>query len=206
MGAQLLSTQATVVHRTTGGDNWVRLQCFSPDHGRLDCLVRITKRSTAVTPVLDLFDEAQMTLESRNERRTWFIKEARVIHRRSGLGRSYEALRHACRFAAIIQKNPGPEESRLPVYDLLQRALEAWETGVRPDIVYFKSLYQLARDEGYPVAQEWRSRLPQDTRVLVALILSEPVAGQSTNAAGLADMTQNLEDYLRHHTEIRVGA
>jgi hypothetical protein len=159
-----------------------------------------------MTPALDLFDEVQMTLESRNEARTWFIKEAAVMRRRSGLGRSYDALRHACRFAAIIRENPGPEDSRVPIYSLLQRALETWETGVRPDVVYFKSLYLLARNEGYPVAQEWRSRLSPDARTLVASILGEPVAGQSIDAAEVADMTHDLENYLRHHTEIRIGA
>lgn len=206
MGAQLLSTQARVLHRTTSGDHWLRLHCFSAEDGRLDCLLRISKRAAVATPVLDLFDEVQLTLESRNEARTWFVKESALLHRCSGLGRSYDALQHACRFAAIIWKNPGPQESRAPVYHLLRRALEAWETGIRPEIVYFKSLYLLARDEGYPVAQEWRVRLPQETRTFVTSILGEPVASQSTDTTEVTNVTHNLEDYLRHYTEIRLGA
>jgi len=206
MGAQLLSTPATVLHRSISGDHWVRLQCLAVDHGRLDCLVRNSKRSSPNAPVLDLFDDVQLTLESRNEGRTWFIKEATVLHRRSGLGRSYEGLRHASRFATIIRDNPGPVESRLPVYELLHRSLDAWETGIRPDVVYLKSVYLLARDEGYPVAQEWRTRLAPPARALVRALLGAPVAGQTAEAGTVTELTQNLEEYLRHHTEIRVSA
>jgi len=206
MGAQLLSTPATVLHRSISGDHWVRLQFLAVDHGRLDCLIRNSKRSSSNLPMLDLFDDVQLALESRNEGRTWFIKEAAVLRRRPGLGRSYEGLRHACRFATIIRDNPGPAESRLPVYELLHRSLDAWETGLRPDVVYLKSLYLLARDEGYPVAQEWRTRLSPSARSLALSLLGAPVEGQTSDAEAVAELTQNLEEYLRHHTEIRIGA
>lgn len=205
MGAQFLSSAATVLHRTTNGDNWVRLQCFSVEHGRLDCLQRISQRASRVTPLLDLFDDIQLTLESRNAARTWFVREATVSNRRSGLGRSYDALRHACRFAAVVRDNPGPPESHRPIFLLLQRALQAWESGTRPDIVYVKSLYLLARDEGYPVAQEWRARLSPEARVLATSILGKPVEQQAAEVTTVEEMARNLEEYLRHHTEIRIN-
>lgn len=206
MGARLLSTQATILHREASGDDWLRLRGFSVEHGRLECLLRLARRTAASTPMLDLFDDVQLSLESRNEGRIWFVKEAGVLHRRSGLGRSYAALRLACRFATLLQENPVPEESRVPVFELLQRALAAWERGSRPEIVYFKSLYLLARDEGYPVAQDWRARLPGDERSRVASLLRLTADEQSLDEVDVANLTRDLETYLRHHTEIRVGA
>lgn len=204
MGAQLLTTSAIVLDRTESGDNWKRLLCFSADHGNLDCLVRISRKAAPKSPTLDLFDEAQLSLESSNQGRTWFIKEAVVNRRRAGLGVSYDALSHACRFARILVRNPVHEESRQAVFGLLERALDAWETGTRPDCVYFKSLFLLARDEGYPVQQDWWPRLGPDDRRAAESILRLPIAEQKTAGDTVSRLTQALEEYLRHHTEIRI--
>lgn len=204
MGAQLLATSAIVINRTESGDKWMRLVNFSADHGNLDCLVRRSQQPTSKSPTLDLFDEAHLSLESTNQGRTWFIKEATVDRRRAGLGNSYEALTHACRFARILVRNPVHDESRRTVHALLERALDAWETCARPDCVYFKSLFLLARDEGYPVQQDWWPRLDSDDRHAAESILRTPVSKQEIQVATVSRLTDALEHYLHHHTEIRV--
>ena len=55
---------------------------------------------------------------------------------------------------------------------LLRTALDAFGTAGRPDIVHLKSLYLFARDEGYPVKQEWLPSLPAAERAVAAAILS----------------------------------
>src|SRR5262249_227979 len=128
---------------------------FSAEQGILTVLQRVAKKSAATTIALDLFDEAALQLESTNQGRTWFVKETRLLHRPAGIGRSYEALRLASEFTALLARNPVHEESRISVATLLRTALAAFATGQRPDAVFFKSLYCFARDEGYPVKQEW---------------------------------------------------
>jgi hypothetical protein len=204
MGAQLLATSAIVLNRTESGDKWMRLVCFSVEHGNLDCLVRKSQKPTSKSPTLDLFDDAHLSLESTNQGRTWFIKEATVERRRAGLGNSYEALTHACRFSRILVRNPVHDESRRAVHALLERALDAWETGTRPECVYFKSLFLLARDEGYPVQQDWWPRLESDDRQAAESILRTPVAEQEVSDATVSRLTHALEHYLHHDTEIRV--
>ena len=204
MGAQLLATSAIVLNRTESGDKWMRLVTFSPEHGNLDCLVRRSRKPTSNSPTLDLFDDAHFSLETSNQGRTWFIKEASVDRRRVALGKSYEALTHACRFARILVRNPVHDESRRAVYALLERALDAWETGARPDCVYFKGLFLLARDEGYPVEQDWWPRLQSDDRHVAESILRKPVTEQEFPVATVSRLAQALEHYLHHDTEIRV--
>ncbi len=206
MGAQPLSTTAIVLDRAPGGESWTRLLCFSPEHGNLACLQRASRKASPSLAPADLFDELRLSLESRNEGRTWFVREAVPVRKRPGLGGSYETLRHACRLARILAHNPVPEETRGAVHSLLERALTAWESNHRPDAVYFKSLYLLAREEGYPVREQWRPGLEAVDRGRVDAVLRAPVAAQTIDAAELARLTGALETYLREETGIRIEA
>ncbi|MGH8017084.1 MAG: hypothetical protein ACREIA_02145 [Opitutaceae bacterium] len=203
MPAQTLATEAIVLDRTASGDQWMRFTCFSAGHGNLDCLQRQSRRPGATT-ALDLFDHAQLSLETRNNGRTWFIKEAATVARHAGLGRSYDALRHACRFARILARNPVHEESRESVHALFVRALGAWENQPRPDAVYFKALYLFTRDEGYPVRESWWTRLDTADRDAVDAMLHEPAAGQTTAETTACRLIDALETFVRHETEIRI--
>jgi hypothetical protein len=195
-----LHTEAFVLLKKPPADRFQQFTIHSAVHGTLLCLRRLAIKSPS-TP-LDLFDEAEFFLESSNQGRTWFIKEARLLTRHAAVGRSYEALRHASAFTAIIARNPVEEESRAGVHALLRQTFTAFDGTGRPDIVYFKALYCFARDEGYPVKQEWWQGLPAAARTVAADLLNQPLAAQSVAAPAVARLTSRLEDYLRTHTEI----
>ena len=113
----------------------------------------------------------------------------------AGRGGAFQLVR-------VIARNPVHEESRSGVYALLRQTLAAFSATARSDAVYFKALYCFARDEGYPVKQEWWQGLPPATRAVVADVLNQPVATQTTAPPAVASLTGRLEDYLRTHTEI----
>ncbi|MFH1497448.1 MAG: hypothetical protein ABII82_06440 [Verrucomicrobiota bacterium] len=100
--------------------------------------------------------------------------------------------------------NPVPPESLEPVYALLRQAFAAFATGVRPDVVAFKSLYCFARDEGYPLKQDWLPTLPAVDRDTVAGLLAKPLAAQTAGPADTARLHRRLTDYLRAHTELHL--
>ncbi|ATC63271.1 hypothetical protein CMV30_04490 [Nibricoccus aquaticus] len=203
MPGQPLTTDAIVLLKRPPADTFQSLTIFSPTHGTLLALQRLPKKSgPATTVALDLFDEVALFLETANQGQTWFIREPRLLTRHAGLGRDYETLRHASSLATFIARNPVPEESRGRIYQLLRDALAAFATSARPDIVYFKSLYRLARDEGHPVKQQWFPTLPTADRELVATLLNQPVAAQTTDTATVERLQKRLADYLREHTEI----
>jgi hypothetical protein len=203
MSGQLLTTQALALARSPTGENWLRVTAFSAAHGVLDCLQRMARRTAGKSPPIDLFDEVQLSLESRNQGRTWFVGEVTVVGRHTGIAASYAALRDACRFSQVLVRNPVPDESRAAVYALLKRALEAWAGGGRSDAIYLKSLYLLARDEGYPVREEWWRRLPVDDQDAAESVLRRPAGGQVVAAPGVARLTTSLEEYLAHSAEFR---
>lgn len=209
MPAQSLQIDAFVLLKRPAADSFQSFTVFSGEHGALFVLQRLpsgrsasTRRAAPSSHALDLFDEASLWLESGNQGRTWFVKEARLVTRAAGIGRDYESLRLASAFAAIVARNAVSEESRPAVAELLRGGFAAFAAESRPDVVFFKCLYRFARDEGYPLKQQWFSTLPSADRATVTTLLNRPVAEQSADAAAVSRLHRRLEEYLRGHTEI----
>jgi hypothetical protein len=200
--AQSLQTDAFVLLRRPPADAFQNYTVFSTEHGTLLVLQRIPKKTGSTITPLDLFDEAALMLESSNQGRSWFVKEARILARHAEIGHSYESLRLASTLTALIARNSVHEESRLAVAELLRSAFAAFGTTHRADIVYFKSLYRFARDEGYPLKQQWFPTLPSADRADVASLLNLPVSEQTAMPTVVARLHRRLEEYLRGHTEI----
>ena len=199
-----LQTDAFVLSKRAPTDSFQSLNIFSAQHGPLLVLQRVSKKASSESASLDLFDEVSLTLESRNQGQTWFVKETRLITRHAAIGRSYETLRLASALVALVARNPVPEESRPAVATLLQQAFVSFAAGARPDLVWFKSLYRFARDEGYPLKEQWFPTLPAADRTAVAQLLNRPLAEQDGSLESVARLTERLTNYLRGHTEILV--
>lgn len=204
MPALPLSTDAFILLKRPPADSFQSLTAFSAEHGALLILQRLSKKSSASTVVLDLFDEVSLQLESRNQGQTWFIKESRLITRHPTIGRGYETLLLASALAALVARNPVPEESRIEVATLLRQAFSSFASGARPDLVWFKSLYRFAREEGYPIKEQWFPTLPAADQTAVALLLNRPLAEQNAESEIVARLTAQLVNYLRAHTEILI--
>ena len=199
-----LQTEAFVLLKRPPSDAFQNFTLFSAEHGTLLALQRISKKPTTGSVALDLFDEAALDLESRNQGQTWFVKEARLIRRHDNLGRSYDALRFASGLASLVTRNPVSEESRVPVAGLLRQAFSSLASGARPDLVWFKSLYRFARDEGYPIKEQWFPTLPATDRTAVARLINRPLVEQVEDSASVARLTGRLAEYLRGHTDVIV--
>lgn len=213
MPALPLQTDAFVLLKRPPSDSFQSFTLFSPTHGTLLALQRVAQKASATSIALDLFDEASLQLESSNQGQTWFIKEARLLTRHADLGRSYDTLRLASALAQLVARNSLAEESRPPVATLVRQAFAAFASGARPDFVWFKSLYRFARDEGYPLKEQWFPTLPSADRAAVSTLLNRPLAdlsapespnpmGYPLTPAAVARLTARLEEYLRGHTEI----
>ena len=204
MPALPLRTDAFVLLKRPPSDAFQTLTVFSPVHGALLVLQRLVQKAAAAAPALDLFDEAALDLESSNQGQTWFLREARLLARHPGLGRSYDTLRLASALTTLIARNPVPEEGRAAVAALLRTAFAAFAAGARPDIVWFKSLYRFARDQGYPLKEQWFPTQTAADREALAILVNRPLAAQSAPAGQVDRLAVRLAEYLRGHTEIIV--
>jgi recombinational DNA repair protein (RecF pathway) len=203
--AESLQTDALILLKRPAADSFQSLTVFSAEHGSMLVMQRVTKKAASAAVALDLFDEVSLVLESSNQGRTWFLKEAELIQRHAEIGRSYETLRQASALATLISRNSVDEDSRPAVAALLRSAFVAFESATRPDIVYFKSVYRFARDEGYPMKQQWFPTLPADDRREVAALLNRPLTEQTATPATVTRLQRRLDEYLRGHTEIIVS-
>lgn len=202
-----LQTDAFVLLKRPPSDAFQTCSVFSAEHGPMLVLQRLPKKSATSQVTLDLFDEASLQLESSNQGQTWFVKEIRLLHRHAGIGRSYENLRLASAFATLIARNRVTEESRPAVAALLRQAFTAFAASARPDIVYFKALYCFARDEGYPVRQQWLPTLPSGLRATATEFLHTPLANFDQSKIENPNskiLLSRLEEYLRGHTEVLI--
>lgn len=202
MPAESLQTDAFVLLRRPPAEAFQSLTLFSAEHGTLFALQRVPKKPGPASQLLDLFDEASLMLDSSNQGRTWFVKEARVLTRHALVAPTYEALQMASALGALVARNSVHEESRSAVAELLRTAFAAFASAGRPDVIYFKALFRFARDEGYPVAQQWFPTLPASDRADVAKVLNRPLAEQTITPAAVSRLQRRLEEYLRGHTEI----
>ena len=227
MAALTLNTEAIVLlKRPSTSDSFQMFGMFSSEHGEMLVLQRVSKGSASgkganrgsggsgggVGAPLDLFSEMALTLDSSNQGRTWFVKEARLIKSAEGIGRDYETLRRASEFAALIARNTIAAESRARVYALLQQVFAAFASeaqagrGGLADIIYIKAVYRFARDEGYPLKEQWFASLPPAERGQVSALINKPLAAQTTPPPPetVRILREKLETYLRAQTEILV--
>ncbi|MBS0662079.1 MAG: hypothetical protein JSR48_02360 [Verrucomicrobia bacterium] len=204
-----LQTDAFVLLKRPATDAFQGFQVFSPEHGALLVHQRIVRKAAATNVTLDLFDEVSLRLESPSQGQTWFVLEARLVTRHPGLGRSYDTLRHAAALATLVARNPVHEDSRASVAQLLRTAFAALAAGRPPEVVWLKSLYVFARDEGYPVKQDWLPALPAGRRAEADHLLFMPLAAEPVPPTGrpatVGPLVRSLEDYLRGHTDILLG-
>ena len=202
MPGRQLQTEAFVLLKRPPADSFQTFSLFSAEHGTLLALQRLPKKNAANHLALDLFDEVALSLETSNQGSTWFMKEVRLLARPTGIGRSYSTLMLASSVTALIARNPVHEDSRTAVAGLLRTALAAFAHSPRSDIVFFKSLYCFARDEGYPVKQQWFPALASAEQALAVELLNRPLAAQTAAPESTARLTRQLETYLRNDTEI----
>jgi hypothetical protein len=200
-----LQTDAFVLLKRPPSDTFQGFNVFSAGHGALLVHQRISKKAASSSIALDLFDEVSLRLESSNQGQTWFVQEVRLLTRHPDLGRGYDTLRHASALAALVARNPVHEDSRASVAALLRQALAAFAAGARPELVWFKSLYCFARDEGYPVKQEWLASLPAGLRAAAEERLHTPLVELEKSEVENPKseiLIRHLENYLRSHTEV----
>jgi len=198
-----IQVQGFVLEKSHRTERFLPLVLFSPEQGLLRCYQRISLRNPG--PAIDLFDELSATLTSSNQGNTWFFKEMHIDHRYPGIGLRFEALAEASAFASLIVRNPVHEEGRIGICRLLQEALNALGTGAPPAIVGLKALYAFARNEGYPVKEEWLAGLRgSDKEHATALIHTPLNAIAGAHADHSARILTRLRRYLKESTELTI--
>lgn len=200
MAGPLHPLVAWVLGKRPPAESFQTLTLFTVSEGVTLAFQRISKKGA--TAMLDLFDEAELMVESPSQGSGAFVKETRILTRLTAIGKTYDSLRFASSLAQLVARNPVDEGSRAMIYELLRQSFTAFAESERADIVYFKSLYRFCRDEGYPLKQAWAPTLPPSDRAALVSVLNRPLAEQTADGKVVARLQRGLEEYLRQETEI----
>lgn len=207
MSSRTLQCEVLVLSRGEPRESCTPYMVLCPEAGVLSALQR--RGRGAGGPPLDLFDSASLQLSGDDSGGPWFVKEAQVTTRRPGIAARYEALDLAGRLTTLIARNPLPEDGRAGIHTLASRALDAFASHPPlAECVYIKACFSLARDEGYPVRQQWMAELHgalrEEAEHILACPLSE-LAGQPGINAAAAKLLPRLDHWIREHTDLHFG-
>lgn len=195
--------EALVLKTELSGESFIKLYLLTVEHGIFLCLKRSSKKaSSSTTP--DLFDHALIELERSKQGDLKFVKDYQLICRHETIGHSYESLRNAASLSQLLVQNAAhlPESDAL--FELTQRAFDAFAKGKASEVVLLKSLYLLLKDEGFPVRESWWPNLPTDLRASARALITQPAPGAlSPKEQGAChEIRQLLEDWMRRHTDL----
>jgi recombinational DNA repair protein (RecF pathway) len=203
MPQERLATDAILLTRRDSGEHGLLLTFLSPQHGLLSAFKRTSSRGRQ--PLPDLFDEAAVTLEKAPAGDLWFVSEYLIRTRRPGIGAQYHSLLYACRYALLLSHHLFEAEEAPLWSDQLRQALDAWESGARPEATYFKTLYLFARHQGIPVKEEWLASKSERDAGQALSVLRQPLAGQTVPPAVVEQLIADFESYLQNRHEVRFG-
>lgn len=201
--------EGLVLLREDAGERHLRLTLLDPEHGLVRCLYKPAAKTRAATVTPDLFDSAELFLSPpKSGESARFVREYRLLRRLHGLASDYTRLTLACRLAGLLAKNPHPPDSWRALHTLASEALAAIADKPRPEAAYFKCLWLIARNEGWPVKEDFARRLRPGELALASRVIALPLAAlseQDAPAALIEGISRDLERWLAREAHYVVG-
>jgi len=197
----VLTTEAVVLRRRNSGEKGILLTLLSADLGLVPAFKRTSSRGRQ--PLPDLFDEAAVTVKKARSGELWFADEYIVRRRRSALGAHIAAFGYACRYALLLSHHVFAADEAPLWKEQLNEALDAWESGVRPDVVWLKALYRFAQLQGMPVKEEWLHALNDRDRDHARSVLRLPLREQVVPVDVVERLAAGFAAYLEHSHDVR---
>ena len=202
MAPQSVHLKGIILKREASGEQFYRLNVLSEETGNTLVMMRRPKKNIRSGSTPDLFDEIEAVLDKKGDGGFGFIKEVNILTRRRGMAKSFIALELACEWSTILIKNLPRDMEMEAVYQLTQKALDAWENRIHPEAIFFKCLFVYARNEGYPVKHDWFEKQSHQNRIAVASILNTPINELEIKPEEVRKWNDALKHYIQHHTDI----
>ena len=195
--------RALILRIGLSGESFHKLDILTQGTGYILCLQRISKKPLSQTTP-DLLDTAEILMDPPRQGATCFIKEYHLIQRRSNIGKSYRALQCASEFCSLIVRNAPHMAAPNILYEITERALNAFNERKSPEIIFLKALYLLLKDEGYPVRESWWPQLPEYLREAAREFINDPLP-ETTSEEQLkicSEIDHNLRNWLSRETDL----
>lgn len=203
MSAPVVTERALVLRIAPSGESFQKLDILTAESGAFLCLKRLSKKNP-LSAAPDLFDSADIQLETSKQGTARFVSEYQLVQRRSSIGQSYRKLQYASDFCALIAQNGPHMAAPAELYRLTERTLNAFAERDVPGIVFLKAVYLLLKDEGYPVRESWWPQLPSHLREPGKQLLNQPTpdSAKPELLEACVELSRNLCHWLRRETDL----
>lgn len=203
MSQHPITERALVLRIAPSGESFQKIDILTPNSGTFLCLKRLSKKNQQ-TAAPDLFDTADIHLETSKQGTARFVNDYQLLHRRTTIGQSYRKLQYASDFCALIAQNGPHMADSAALYQICERTLNAFAERDVPSIVFLKAVYILLKDEGYPVRESWWAQLPAHLREPGKQLINQPTpdraAPEQLEACTL--ISRHLCHWLRRETDL----
>ncbi|MFQ3224768.1 MAG: recombinational DNA repair protein (RecF pathway) [Lentimonas sp.] len=203
MSKPAVTERALVLRIAPSGESFQKIDILTPESGTFLCLKR-TSKGKHQTPSPDLFDTADIHLETSKQGTARFVNDYQLVHRRSSIGQSYRKLQHASDFCALIAQNGPHMADPAALYQITERTLDAFAERASPSIVFLKAVYILLKEEGYPVRESWWPQLPNHLREAGKQLINQPTpdSAEPELLEACTQISRNLCHWLRRDTDL----
>lgn len=193
-----------VLRKEFSGESYLKLHLLGPELGMQLCLKRIATKKQSSKAAPDLFDTADVQLDTSRHGTAQFVGEYEVVERRDKIGLNYRALKYASDFSNLLIQNGGHMADLPALYALAERSLNAFADQLEPSVVSLKSIYLLLKDEGYPVRESWWPQVPAAQRAITRDLLALPSPGSISPEAreSCEASLENLQRWLQRETDL----
>lgn len=192
----------TVLYRDLRGESSLYLETFSAKNSIVAVVKRISAKKTSALP--DVFDDIDASLNPSDSGGLKFLGEFEIARRRAGIAARYESFEDAAAIVNLVRHNGRHIEDCAKLSARLRRSLDAIDAGLPSAVVRIKFLYLLARDEGYPVREDFFEKLSDIEKKLFVLIVKTPSAELSDFKAHSRGMLEKLERWTAEFTDIEM--
>ncbi len=183
------------------GENLQFIRALSCDIGLTGFLRRRSRRS----PAPDLFMTVRVRLRNGSTGPA-FLEELEPLKTRSGIGKSYQRLEHASRFATLLMRNSEHLENPPHVFQIVERVFDAFEATPVPGPCLLKGIFELARIEGLPAREDWLENLRATDFENAQRVLYRPLNEiDSTNAAAADSLCNSILRWLSETADWHTG-
>jgi len=191
---------ATVVGRELRGESSLYITAYAPDVGLARMMKKISAKKTGALP--DLFDDISAEGEADSPASLKFMRGFSLIKGRGDIALDYRAFEQASLVALTVAKNGAHIEDCARLSSRLRAALDAMAQKSPPEVVRLKFMYLLARDEGYPVREDFLAKLPAAKRGLFMDIIKTPSADAVGLRARAEELLEVFLDWTYANTDI----
>lgn len=195
-----------ILRLAPSGESFLKLDILSPQYGGVLCLKRISKKNPQQAAP-DLFDTADIQLETSKQGTAKFIREYQLIQRREAIGVSYHSLRHASEFASLLARNAPHMAEPEALFQLAERTFNAFAEAKASEIVHLKAIYLLLKNEGYPIRESWWPKVPAALQPIAQALINQPapLTTSREERTNCEAVLQDLYRWLKYETDLTLA-